>query len=460
MADNKKIAQDILPLVGGRENISQAQHCMTRLRLSLKDDGKADVAALKALNGVAGCQFSGGQLQVIIGTNVSKVYEEFTALVGLAAQAAVDENLDAPAEKKGVVDSIFSYISGTMTPVLPAIIAAGLIKTILAIFGPQLLGVITEGSDVYTYLTFLGDAGMYFLPIFLAVGAAKKLNTNWVIAVYLAAAMIHPTFIQMATEGTPFTIFGIPTSVQNYSSSFMPIMLTVWVMSYVEKFFRKHTPDALQILAVPFCTVMIMTPVALCALGPIGATLSNYVCGAVTGLYEVIGPLATMVVGGIFLPLVFTGMHGAFYVYLFTTFPVMGYDAFFLPGVVASSWAIAGGFLACMIKFKKKENKSFAASCFFTWLVGGVGEPFMFGILLRNRKLLGASLAGGAIAGLAAGLCGLTAHVLSPNNGLYGLFAFLGGSTWNYIALAITLLVGIVATFVISLVIGVNDNDM
>ncbi len=462
MADNKnkKIAQEILPLVGGKENIVQARHCMTRLRLTLKDDSKADIEGLKALSGVVGCQFSGGQLQVIIGTNVGKVYDEFIALSGVVAHGAVEETADEPQEKKSFIDNLFGYISGSMTPVLPALIAAGLIKTVLAVFGPDLLGVITEDSNLYTYLTFLGDAGMYFLPIFLAVGAARTLKTSWAMAVYLAAVMLHPTFVQLATDGVDFTIFGIPCSVQNYSSTFMPIMLSVWAMSYVERFFRKHIPDALQVLAVPFCTIMIMTPVALCVLGPIGSFCSTYICNAITGLYNVVGPLATMLVGGLFLPLVFTGMHSMFYVYLYATFPTLGYDAFFLPGVVASSWAIGGAFLACMVRFKKKENKSFAASSFVTWLIGGVGEPFMYGVLIRNRKMLVASCAGGAIAGLVAGLVNLTANVLAPSNGVYGLFAFVGGSVWNYAALVITIGVGIATTFILCMILKVDDSDM
>lgn len=205
---------------------------------------------------------------------------------------------------------------------------------------------------------------------------------------------------------------------------------------------------------------MVMTPVALCVLGPIGSFCSIYICNAITGLSGVVGPVATMLIGCLFLPLVFTGMHGMFYVYLFSTFPTMGYDAFFLPGVLAASWVIAGGFLACMLRFKNKENRSFAASSFFTWLVGGVAEPFMFGIMIRNRKLLLASCAGGAVAGLVAGLTGLTAHVLAPNNGLYGLFAFLGGSAWNYAALIITLAVSVVATFVFCLIFKVDDSNM
>ena len=461
MADNKKIAQDVLPLVGGKENVSQAVHCMTRLRLTLKEDGKADLDALKGVSGVAGAQFSGGQLQIIIGTNVGKVYDEFLALTGLAAEAAVEENLEAPAKKKGgIVDSLFSFISGTMTPILPALITSGLIRTLPAILGPQLLGVIAEDSNLFTLFTFMGDAGMYFLPIFLAVSACNQLKANWAIGVYLAGIMLHPTLIGLATEGASFSVYGIPCSVQNYSSSFMPIMLSVWILSYVERFFKKYTPDSLQVLLVPFGTVMVMTPIALCVLGPIGSVCSDFLCNGITTLYNVAGPIATMLVGGLFMLLVFTGMHPAFYVYLFATFPVLGYDAFFLPGTLAASWCIAGAFLVCMVRFKKKENKSFAITSFIAWIAGGVGEPFMFGVLLRQRKLIGACIAGGAISGLVTGLTHLTAYVPTASNGVYGLLAFVGGSAWNYAAVVITVLVSVVTTFIIGMMLKIDDSEM
>jgi PTS system beta-glucosides-specific IIC component len=320
------------------------------------------------------------------------------------------------------------------------------------------LGVIAEDSDLYTLFTFVGDAGMYFLPFFLAVGAAKKLNSNWGIAMYLAAIMLHPTFIDMATNGTSFTVYGIPCSVQNYSSTVMPILLAVWIMSYIEHFIKKHCPDALQIIAVPFLTALIMTPITLCVLGPIGSFASNYICGGIIKLYDIAGPLATMVIGALFLPIVFTGMHGVLYVYLFTTFPTLGYDSFFLPGVVASSWAIAGTVLATLVKFKKKSNRSFTISGFITWLVGGVGEPLMYGLLLRYRQLLYSCIISGGIAGLVAGLLHLTAYVLAPNNGIYGLFAFLGGPTSNYVALIITLAVAIGTSFAITMFMKIDED--
>lgn len=454
MDKNEQIVNDLLPLLGGKENVTAALHCMTRLRLNLKDKDKVDVDAIKKVAGVAGTQFVGEQLQVIIGTNVPKVYEIFVNETGLKAEAAVDENLDAP-KKKGV-DAIFDYISGSLTPVLPAFIAAGLFKTIIPIFGPDMLKLFTAESDIYTLLTFLGDAGFYFLPILIGVGASMKLKMPWIYGAYVGAIMLHPNFV--ALQGQPFTVFGIPCSVQSYASTVIPILAIVWVMSYIYRFFSKRIPDTLQMIVVPFVTLLLITPIALCLIGPAGAFLGNYIGAAIIGLSNTIGPVATAIVGGLFLPLVFTGMHVIFYVNLFTTFPVIGYDKFFLPGVVASSWTIAGIWLGCLVRYKKKENKAFATATFLTWLLGGVGEPFMFGIVLKNKKVLLASCIAGAVGGLVAGLTGLTAHVLAASNGIYGLLAFLGGSTWNYVALILTLLVTIGSAFAATVFLGVEED--
>ncbi len=462
MADNRQIAATILDRIGGKGNVIQAMHCMTRLRVILKTKN-VDVEDLKSIDGVIGAQYSGEQLQIIIGPKVQKVYAEFIELAEIQEEKPIDENLEEKtSEKTGfnkILDGIFGYISGAMTPIIGIFIAAGLIKTINAIFGPSLLGWITEESDLYTLFTFVGDAGMYFLPIFLGVSASIKLNVNWGIGAYLGAIMLHPTFVEMATNGTKFSVYGIPANVQNYSSSVMPILLSVWVMSYIEKGLKKYIPDALQVLAVPVVTVLVMTPLELCILGPAGAYLSNYLCGGIIALNDIAGPLATMLIGALFLLIVFTGMHSILYVYLFTTFPTLGYDSFFLPGVVAASWTIAGCCLAAVIKFKDKKQRSFVISSFIAWIIGGVGEPFMYGLILPRKKLLFACCIAGGIAGLVAGITGLTAYVLAPNNGVYGLFAFIGGSTWNYIALILTVAASVIASFIACMLLKIQEDS-
>ncbi|MCR4856172.1 MAG: PTS transporter subunit EIIC [Erysipelotrichaceae bacterium] len=454
MDKNEQIVNDLLPLIGNKENISSATHCATRLRLNVKDKNAVDLEKIGKVKGVMGVQQVGEQLQVIIGPAVGKVYEAFIKVTGLKAEAAIEENLDEP--KKKVIDRIFDYISGSITPLLPAFTAAGLFKTLVAIFGPNLLGWFGAESDIYVLLTFLGDAGFYFLPILLGVSASMKLKVPWIYGAYIGAIMQHPSFT--ALNGQPFTVFGIPCNVQDYASTVIPILMITWLMSYVYKFLRDHVHENLQLILVPFATLLIMTPIALCLIGPAGSFLSNYIQKGVLWMNSVAGPLATTFIGAFFAPIVFTGMHIIFYVYLYTTFPTMGYDTFFLPGVVASSWVIVGIWLGCMVKYKKRENKTFATTSFITWLIGGVGEPFMFGVLLKNKKLLLASCVAGGAAGLVAGITHLTAYVLSASNGIYGLLAFLGGPAWNYVALALTLAAAIGGAFAATVFLGVDED--
>lgn len=457
-----QIAQDILPLVGGKENVIQAVNCMTRLRLTLKDYTVINMDEVKKVAGVLGCQETGGQFQIIVGTNARGVCTAFCELIGQALGSEVaDDQRNAPKKKKGakeVLDAVFAYLSGSMTPLIPVLIACSLCKTIVAVFGPQLLGVMAEGSDIYTLFTFMGDAGFYFLPFIIAWSASRKLNTNTAIAVLLAGIMMHPTFMALADQQAAFTVYGIPTSVQNYSSTVLPMLLVVWILSYVDSFFQKVIPNMIKVFAVPFLDVIIMTPLALCLLGPLGAFLGNYISSGIIALYGAVGPLATAILGATFGLLVCTGMHQLLFVYLFTTFPMVGFDAFLLPGILASSWVSLGVGLAAAIKFKKKENKTMVLSYLVTWFFGGVGEPLLYGLNLRYRTSLYASVISGAVAGFVAGLMGLKAYVLNTSNGMYGLTAFLGGSTSNYVALAITIAVAVVGGFVCMMLFPLSDD--
>lgn len=455
------LCEALLPLVGGAENILQANHCMTRLRLDLKDYSKADMDAIKKVSGVIGCVRSGGPLQIIIGTTVGDVYDEFCAMTGLEMRAAIDEEPDGAAKKsdKNVINSIFAYLSGTLTAIIPVMIAASLCKTIVAVFGPDLLGILSAEGDLYKLFTMVGDAGFYFLPILVANFAAKKLNVNSSIAMFLAGVMLHPTLIEMANTGTAFTVYGIPCSVQSYASTVVPILLIVWIMKYVEGFFKKYCPDVIKVVGIPFGTLIVMLPIALCALGPIGSILGNYVSTGIIALYDIAGPFAVALIGAFFALMVATGMHSLLFVYLFTTFPMLGFDGFMLPGILASSWAGTAAGLGIALRTKKSETRSTIFSYILTWFFGGVGEPMIYGVMFKYKSGLIASVAAGGISGFVAGLMGLKAYVLSTSNGMYGLLAFLGGPTFNYIALAVTILVGVVAGIALTMVLPFHEED-
>lgn len=444
----KETASEIIEAVGGKENIEQVTHCATRLRFNLSDDKRADDEKVKQVEDVKGITKKGGQYQLIIGPQVSSLYDEVVAVIGVKDQNDTSQKQKEPTKNGGpkeVVNAVFDYLSGSLTPLIPILLAASLCKTIAAVFGPSLLNLISETSDVYVLFSFVGDAGFYFLPVFIGYSAARKMNVSVPIAMLLGAVLLHPTFVGLSAEGTAFSVYGIPTMVQNYSSTVIPMILIVWIMSYVEKFFKKYTPDVLKVFLIPFGTLLVMLPLSLSVLAPLGGFLGTYIGEFIIAINNIAGPLGVAVIGGTFSLLVMTGMHPILFTYLFVTFPTLGYDNFLLPGILCASWAGAGVALGCAYKFKSKKMKSLTMGYIVTWFLGGVGEPLLYGLYVPYKTPLIAGAISGFVTGLVAGFLKLTAYVLNTSNGVYGLAAFVGGSTSNYVTLVITLAVGLVS---------------
>ena len=199
MADNHKIAAEVLKAVGGKANISNATHCMTRLRLTLKDESLADTEAVKGISGVIGQQFKAGQYQVIIGTNADKVYKEFARISGLDNEITSNDTSSDTRKKltlKSIGTGIMDVLSGSLTPIIPVVLAASIFKMIVAVFGPDMLGVLSAESDLYVLFTFVGDAGYYFFPLLLGYTSAKKMDVSPVLGIFMGAIMLHPTMVQ------------------------------------------------------------------------------------------------------------------------------------------------------------------------------------------------------------------------------------------------------------------------
>lgn len=341
MATNKKIAQDVLNAVGGKDNIVHVTHCITRLRFNLKDESIAKDEEIKAIPGVAGVMHSAGQTQVIIGQNVGKVYDEFVALTGLgestsAVEPARKEKLTLKKIGMGIMDGL----SGSLTPIIPVVLAASIFKMLVALLGPDMLGLMAADSDLCTLFTFVGDAGFYFFPLLIGYTAARKFGASPVLGIFLGAIMLHPTFMGLA--GTEFTVFGIPCSVQSYNSTILPIIMSVWVMSHVEKFFKKYIPDSLQIMFVPLLTIAVMLPITLCVLGPAGAFLGTFICGAIIAFANTFGFLGAAVIGALWEFLVMTGMHHVMISQMIMVFAEYGFDPVVSLGACSASLAVTG----------------------------------------------------------------------------------------------------------------------
>lgn len=463
MADNKQIASDVLAAIGGKENVTFATHCITRLRFNLKDDSIPQDDEIKKINGVLGVNRAGKQYQVIIGPNVDKVYEEVCSLGGFARQEAVEENLDTAAEKKsfslkGIGSAIMDGLSGSLTPIIPALLAASIFKMLVAVLGPGMLNVLHEGTDLYTLFTFVGDSTFYFFPVLVGFTSAKKFGMNPIMGAMLGAILIHPTLVAMAAEGVPFKVYGIPAAVQNYSATLLPIILTTWIGSYVEKFLKKITPDSLKVIGVPAFTVAIMLPLMLIVLGPIGGWLGNYICAAIIWFGNTLGPIGALIIGAAWEFLVMTGMHQVMITQMIMIFTQNGFDPIISVGAVNASLAVTGMCLGYWLAVKDKEEKSLAMTNTIAAFIGGVTEPGIYGTGIRARKPLIGMAAGGAAGALYAALLGVKTYALVPVASFLALTAYAGGNSANFINGIIGGVISIVVAAAVTYVLCRGDN--
>lgn len=454
MAKNyRELAEKILEQVGGKENVTFATNCMTRLRLTLKDNGLVNIDEVKKINGVLGAQFAGDQFQIIIGQDVPKVYDEVCDIGGFAKQAAVDENLDKPKEKltvKGIFNSIMDAITGVMTPLIPVIMVAAMIRMIVAVIGPAMLNIVSAESDLYRLLTFLGDAGFYFFPVLIGYSGARKFNLSPVLGILMGGVLLHPTLIEISNSGVPFKVFGIPMTASNYASSFLPMLLITWVMSYIERFFKKVMPTVLSTVFVPLCTFLVTVPLALCVLGPIGTILGGYLATLLMWIHDVLGPVGIAFIGGLWLLVVSTGMHMSFAAPILTAFSTLGYDPTVIPATAVSQYASMAISLAFLLKSKNAEDKSLGASCLISQALGGVGEPTIFGIIFRFKKAMAYTIIGSACGAFVAGILGARGFSFASGN-LLTVLAYgpdiVKGAIASVVTFGITLALGLVLGF-------------
>ena len=458
--DNHQIAADVLPLVGGAENVTIATNCMTRLRLTLKDNSKADLEGLKKVKGVLGAQFSGSQLQVIIGQNVPKVLAEFVAISGVKQGDAVDENLDdAPKEKiqlKDVPNIILDYLSGSMTQLIPLLMAGGLFRTIAAVLGPTMLNVISDTDPTYTFLyTSLYEATFTFIPIYLGYAAAKKIGATPVLGMLLGGALMAPSVVSAVSSNGGsgiISVYGIQITAANYQQTVLPIILSVPVLYAIEKFFKKHMPDVLSTVFTPFCTMIVTIPIAFIILAPIGNALGNVIANALFALADLggIGTLIVMAVLGAFWQLfVVCGMHMPVILLAQVQIIAAGYDPFVFVSTNCAMAAVWGCAFGAFLKMKNPDEKSLAIGYVISAIAGGVTEPALFGILMRFRRTMLGMFIGGAIGAVFSGIVGVTYYLAGGASNFLVFTNYLQGGQMNTI-LAIA---GMAISFVIAAIV-------
>lgn len=443
--ENKELAGKIVKLIGGTENISQSWHCITRLRFNLNDESQVKVDELKTLDGVLGAQFQSGQFQVIIGAKVAEVYEEIDHLAGHSS------NNSAPVKntsKMNPIEVVFDVISGIFTPILPAIVGSGLIKGIMALFVS--LGWLTETSSTYQVLQIFSNAVFYFLPFLIAYSAAKKFKTRESLALALAGILLYPTMIEGAAKGAdPLSFLGLSIPLNNYTSSVLPIILGVLLLSFVDKWITKAIPKSLSIVFTPVLSLMITAPLTLAFIAPIGNVSGQYLEIFFTSLFNFAGPIAGLLMGGLMPLIVLTGMHYAFFPSTLASFEKVGYDIMLLPMNFIANMAQAGAVLGVIIRTKRVETRSLALSTLLPSFFG-ITEPAIYGVTLRLKKPFYASLIGGAVGGCFYGLFSVKTTAFSIP-GITSLPTYIMKGTNNF-QLA---LIGIALSFIVSLLITI-----
>ncbi|TKJ89517.1 PTS beta-glucoside transporter subunit EIIBCA [Paenibacillus sp. CFBP13512] len=454
---HSQTAKQIVEAVGGTDNINSVFHCITRLRFDLKDNSKVNSNALKSIDKVMGTNISGDQFQVIVGNDVPKVFdslvEQYPALQNSEKTTSKEDSTHSSSKKKNVISSIFDVISGVFAPILPAIAGAGLLKGLIALLVS--LGWMSAGTDTYRIISAIGDGVFYFLPILLAVSAARKFGANPYVAVAVGASLLYPDMGALLSSGNGVSFIGIPVTAVSYASSVIPILLSIWLMSYVEKYVDRYMPSSLKLLFVPLITLLVVVPITLILIGPLGTFIGDGLSGVINWLIAKGGIFAGILIGGTMSLLVMTGMHYALVPVIISNLAKFGVDKF-LPITYIANMGQAGATFGVFFRAKDKKLKSLALSTGLTALMG-VTEPAIYGVNITYKKPFLAGLIGSAAGGAIALGFGANAYVLAGNGGIPGLPALIGPTfVYSLLSMAVAFIVAVIVSYIL----GIKENGV
>lgn len=452
--DYKALAKNILTDVGGEDNVVSFTHCATRLRFNLKDDGKVNRKHLEETRGVMGVVNKGGQFQVVIGSDVPNVYRELNQM-GKFADAGGGKN---EKDERGVVSRFLDTLAGIFTPIIPAITGAGILKAFMALL--VAFGWIDTASQTYGILVVFSDAAFYFLPFLIAYSAARKLNCNPVMAMSIAGILLHPDFISLlgaAKEpGASLRFFGLPVTPATYSSSVIPIILAIWLMSYVEPIADKISPKPIKFFTKPLITLVVTGTIAITLLGPLGTIIGDGIADGISFLNRYASWLVPLIIGAASPYLVMTGTHYGLIPIGINNIATAGFDTIVGPGMLGSNIAQGGAAFAVALKTKNKTMKQEAYSSGIT-AVCGITEPALYGVNLKLKKPLIAASIGGGVSGLYLGITGVGRYT-SGSPGLLALPGYIGTEGFTNITNAVIgSVIALAVAFFATLLLGFDD---
>lgn len=429
-----ELVENIVKYMGGKINIASHTHCMTRLRITAHDDTLVQSDKIKNLKGVMGVVKKGNQWQIVIGPTVEEVYNSFASYLN-NSPSEEGKNIKEQHSKGTWGANVLNTIAGIFNPIVPALAGSGLIKAILALC--LACHWLTDKSQTYIILNVISDGVFNFLPFLLAYSSSKIFKMNTAVALGIAGAMLHPTFIQYLTAGkTTLQFFGITMHLVDYQTSVLPIILVIWFASYLEKFLNKVIPKAIKIIVVLAFTLLFATPIALLIIGPAAQFIGTQLASAVNIMFDKWGILASLLYGAFYSLIVVTGLQHGMVPILVDSISRYGFNHI-SPASGSSNMGQAGAAFGVWLRSKDKDTKAVAASACISAL-SGVTEPAIYGVNLRLKKPFLYAGIGGAAGGLLAGILKAKCYALGgpsfltlpmfigdPNNVWYVVAAFI-----------------------------------
>lgn len=454
--DYQKTARDILAAIGGRENLASAAHCATRLRLVIADNAKVQKAALEATDGVKGVFEASGQLQIIIGTGaVNKVYEAFIAEAGVEAASKEDVKAAAAAKSPWYKRAI-KTLGDIFVPIIPAIVATGLLNGLLG--GLSQLFPSLAQSHFYELLNMFSNTALTFLPILIAISAAKIFGGNQFLGAVIGMLMIHPNLVNAWTVAsgaettTLWSWFGV-WNIQNvgYQGHVIPVILSVWLMCVIERWLHKRVPEMFDLFVTPLCSVLIAGFFSLTLIGPVFSQIESWVLTGAQALIALPFGIGSFLMGAAYAPTVVAGVHHMYNAIEMMMLADSGMNTW-MPIATAANVAQGAAALAVAFKTRNKKTKAMALPASLSAFMG-ITEPAIFGVNVRFMRPFVAGMIGGACGGAVASIL----HVYATANGVTGLFGFLI-TTDCFFGYLLTVLVSFAVAFAISWMLGIKED--
>lgn len=449
--DYGQVADKLIQAMGGKDNITRVFHCMTRLRFYVKDRNAIREDEIKKLKEVSGTNWYQDQFQVIVGNEINAVYD---ALVQKGLPNDDEGEVQTSQTKKSVLSKVIDAITGCMTPMIPALTAAGMMKVVLSLL--DTFHLVETGGSTYQVITFIGDAAFYFMPFLIAANAAKVFKVNQSLALIIAGVFLHPTFTAMIAGDDPITLFSLPIARTTYSYSVIPIILMVWIMSYIVKLVDKITPKMVKLILQPTLVILISAPIALIVVGPLGGIIGDGLAVAIDFLSVKLGFIVVGVLAAAFPFIVMTGMHHAL-TPIGLNAVATGGDSLIFVSQVCSNVAQSGAAFGVAVKSKNKEMKQLASASGISAIMG-ITEPALYGVTLKlKRPVVAAAIAAG-IGGAFGGIVQVTLYI--AQNNITAIPAFIGEKGMsNLLYGVIMIIISFVGAFVLTLIFGFKDEE-